>query len=72
VSNKKAARPRDDLSALAFGLSGLYSLLFQETFPELSAKIIQSNTEFINKTVSFLNERECWEIGLDAINRGKS
>jgi hypothetical protein len=45
VSNKKAVKPRDDLSALAIGLFGLCSLFFQETFPELSAKISQSNTE---------------------------
>jgi hypothetical protein len=70
VSNKKAVKPRDDLSALAIGLFGLCSLLFQKTLLELSAKISQSNTEFINKAVSFLYERECWEIGLDAINRG--
>ncbi|KAL4205650.1 hypothetical protein AB4K20DRAFT_1953109 [Rhizopus microsporus] len=38
VSNKKAVKPRDDLSALAIGHSGLCSLLFQETFPEISAK----------------------------------
>ncbi|CEI87086.1 hypothetical protein RMCBS344292_01506 [Rhizopus microsporus] len=72
VSNKKAVKPRDDLSVLAIGLSGLCSLLFQETFPELSAKISHCNTDFINKTASFLNERECWDIGLDTINRGKS
>ncbi|KAL4213629.1 hypothetical protein AB4K20DRAFT_1887611 [Rhizopus microsporus] len=59
VLNKNAAKPRDDLSALTIGLSGLFSLLFQETFPELSTKISRSNTEFINKTASFLNEREC-------------
>ena len=58
VSNKKAIKPRDDLSAVAIDLSGLSSLLSQETFPELSAKISQSNTEFINKTASFLNKRE--------------
>ncbi|ORE02037.1 hypothetical protein BCV72DRAFT_245481 [Rhizopus microsporus var. microsporus] len=62
VSNKKAAKPRDNLSALAIGLPGLCSLLFQETFPELSAKISHYNTDFINKTAS----------GHDASNRGKS
>ena len=72
VSNKKAIKSRDNLSALAIGLSGLCSLLFQETFPELSAKISQSNTEFINKTAPFLNARECWDTGHDASNRGKS
>ncbi|KAG1456908.1 hypothetical protein G6F57_015001 [Rhizopus arrhizus] len=69
VSNKKAIKSRDNLSALAIGLSGLCSLLFQETFPELSAKISHFNTEYINKTASFLNARECWDIGLDAIDR---
>ncbi|ORE22207.1 hypothetical protein BCV71DRAFT_271250 [Rhizopus microsporus] len=51
VSNKKAIKSRDNLSALAIGLSGLCSLLFQETFPELSAKISHCNTDFLNKTV---------------------
>ena len=51
VSNKKAVKPRDDLFVFAIGLSGLYSLLFQETFPELSAKISHCNTDFLNKTV---------------------
>ena len=72
VSNKNAIKPRDDLSVLAIGHSGLCSLLFQETFPELSAKISHCNTEFINKTTSFFNARECRDIGLDAIDRGKS
>ncbi|CEG83428.1 hypothetical protein RMATCC62417_17350 [Rhizopus microsporus] len=71
VSNKKAAKPRDNLSALAIGLSGLCSLLFQETFPELSAKISHYNTDFINKTASFLNTRECWDTGHDASNRDR-
>ncbi|CEI88079.1 hypothetical protein RMCBS344292_02479 [Rhizopus microsporus] len=69
VSNKNAIKPRDDLSVLAIGHSGLCSLLFQETFPELSAKISHCNTEFINKTTSFFNARECRDIGLDAIDR---
>ncbi|CEI97435.1 hypothetical protein RMCBS344292_11567 [Rhizopus microsporus] len=69
VLNKTAVKPRDDLSALAIGLSGLCSLLFHETFPELSAKISHCNTVFINKTASFFNTRECWDIGLDAIIR---
>ncbi|KAL4214657.1 hypothetical protein AB4K20DRAFT_1974178 [Rhizopus microsporus] len=43
-----------------------------ETFPELSAKISHCNTDFINKTASFLNARKCWDIGLDANNQGKS
>ncbi|CEI91583.1 hypothetical protein RMCBS344292_05867 [Rhizopus microsporus] len=58
VSNKKVVKLRDDLSAAAIGLSSLCSLLFQETFPELSTKISQSSTKFINKTASFLNEGE--------------
>ncbi|CEI97795.1 hypothetical protein RMCBS344292_11920 [Rhizopus microsporus] len=69
VSNKKPIKSRDNLSALAIGLSDLYSLLFQETFPELSAKISQPNTDFINKTASFLNARECWDTGHDANSR---
>ncbi|CEI91142.1 hypothetical protein RMCBS344292_14001 [Rhizopus microsporus] len=72
VSSKKAAKPRDNLSALPIGPSGLCLLLSQETFPELSAKISHCNTEFINKTASFLNARECWDTGHDASNRGKS
>ena len=72
VSNKKAIKSRDNLSALAIGLSGRCNLLFQETFPELSAKISHYNTEFINKTTSFLNKRECWYIGHDTSKRGKS
>ncbi|KAG1178379.1 hypothetical protein G6F70_008462 [Rhizopus microsporus] len=71
VSNKKAAKPRDSLPALAIGLSGLCLLLFQETFPELSAKISHCNTEFISKTASFLNARECWDTGHDASNRDR-
>ena len=72
ISNKKAIKSRDNLSALAIGLSGLCSLLFQETFPELSAKISHCNTEFIYKTASFLNARECWDTGHDASSRDKS
>ncbi|CEG74258.1 hypothetical protein RMATCC62417_09496 [Rhizopus microsporus] len=72
VLNKTAVKPRDDLSALAIGLSGLCYLLFQETFPELSTKFSHCNTDFINKTASFFNARECWDVGLDANNRGKS
>ena len=72
ISNKKAIKSRDNLSALAIGLSGLCNLLFQETFPELSAKISHCNTEFINKTASFLNAREYWDTGHDASNRDKS
>ncbi|KAL4212492.1 hypothetical protein AB4K20DRAFT_1975853 [Rhizopus microsporus] len=68
----KKSRKKDSLPALAIGLSGLCLLLFQETFPELSAKISHCNTEFISKTASFLNARECWDTGHDASNRGKS
>ena len=72
VSNKKAIKSRNNLSALAIGLSGLCSLLFQETFPELSAKISHCNTEFIYKTASFQNAIECGDTGHDAICRDKS
>lgn len=49
---------RDKLSALAIGLSGLNQLLFQATFPQLSRKFSDTNTEFINKTASFRLGRE--------------
>ena len=72
VLNQKADKRRDNLSALAIGQNGQCYLLFQETFPELSTKISHCNTDFINKTASFFNARECWDIGHDANNRGKS
>lgn len=57
VQNKTAIQPRDALSSLAIGLSGLCNLVFGCTFPCFSLKLSQCNTNFQNLTSSFLNER---------------
>ncbi|KAI8875579.1 hypothetical protein K501DRAFT_202340, partial [Backusella circina FSU 941] len=41
--------PRDRLSALAIGLSGLTRVLFGATFPPFDYNISQSNTELFNQ-----------------------
>ncbi|KAI8330282.1 hypothetical protein BD560DRAFT_416411 [Blakeslea trispora] len=44
---------RDKVSALAIAISGMTTLLFQETLPVFSRTISHSNTELHNKTASF-------------------
>ncbi|KAI8380052.1 hypothetical protein BD560DRAFT_388277 [Blakeslea trispora] len=44
---------RDKLSALAIAISGITTLLFQQTLPAFSQTISHSNTEFNHKTASF-------------------
>jgi hypothetical protein len=55
VRNGKAVKSRDALSALAIGLVGFNTVLFDEKFPTFNT-ISQTNTEeFINITSAFLN-----------------
>ncbi|KAI8366167.1 hypothetical protein BD560DRAFT_332302 [Blakeslea trispora] len=44
---------RDKLSALAIAISGIATLLFQQTLPAFSRTISPSNTDFNYKTASF-------------------
>ena len=52
---KRNTQTRDSISAVAIALSGLATVLFQDTFPQFRTKISQSNTEFNRKTMDFLN-----------------
>ena len=55
VKNRKAAKSRNALSALAIGLVGFSTVLFGVKFPAFNT-ISQNNTEdFINITSAFLN-----------------
>jgi hypothetical protein len=60
VKNKRPIQARDQVSAMAIGLSGLSTLLFQQTFPEFATKIVsQFNTDYINfTTASFFIQSE--------------
>lgn len=60
--NKKATKCRDDLSAMAIGISGLSTVLFHETLPAFRTNVSQYNTEFITNTSTFLNRKS----GLDS------
>ncbi|KAI9257555.1 hypothetical protein EDC94DRAFT_522357, partial [Helicostylum pulchrum] len=62
LKNGKAAKCRDDLSALAIGLSGLAKILFQETLPAFRTTFSQCDTEYKNKTSTFLTRKS----GLDS------
>ncbi|EPB82047.1 hypothetical protein HMPREF1544_11212 [Mucor circinelloides 1006PhL] len=49
---------RDKLSALAIGLIGLSSIIFQRTFPQLTNRTGYTNTEFISKIEAFYKGRD--------------
>ncbi|KAI8368532.1 hypothetical protein BD560DRAFT_398986 [Blakeslea trispora] len=53
VKNGRGVSGRDKLSALAIAISGITTLLFQQTLPAFSQTISPSNTEFNHKTASF-------------------
>jgi hypothetical protein len=55
---QKRDPPRDSLSALAIGISGLSEVLFGQTLPAFSRRISQSNIDYTQPTSSFLNERK--------------
>ncbi|KAI8364589.1 hypothetical protein BD560DRAFT_402823 [Blakeslea trispora] len=53
VRNGRGVSGRDKLSALAIAISGITSMLFQQTLPAFSQTISPSDTEFNHKTASF-------------------
>ncbi|KAI8384206.1 hypothetical protein BD560DRAFT_385300 [Blakeslea trispora] len=53
VRNGRGVSGRDKLSALAVAISGITTLLFQQTLPAFSRIISHSKTELHNKTASF-------------------
>ncbi|KAI9260945.1 hypothetical protein EDC94DRAFT_673774 [Helicostylum pulchrum] len=54
IRNNKNVQTRDSVSAMAIGLSGLATVLFNQTFPQFATIISQSNTEFKHNTNTFL------------------
>ncbi|PHZ07461.1 uncharacterized protein RHIMIDRAFT_242668 [Rhizopus microsporus ATCC 52813] len=61
VQAKKSVKGRDILSAMATGLSGLATLLFDTTFPQFDPKVSQSNTDkFKTNAASFFTANEDW------------
>ncbi|KAI8368466.1 hypothetical protein BD560DRAFT_398758, partial [Blakeslea trispora] len=52
VRNGRGVNGRDKLTALAIAISGITTLLFQQTLPAFSRTISHSNTEFNHKTAS--------------------
>ncbi|KAI9354377.1 hypothetical protein BD770DRAFT_324854 [Pilaira anomala] len=70
VTNKKATKCRDDLSALAIGISGLSTILFKETLPAFQMKFSQFNTEqFLKYTATFINRKSRLESIEDTIRK---
>ncbi|ORE19488.1 hypothetical protein BCV71DRAFT_262880 [Rhizopus microsporus] len=58
---KKAVKGRDTLYAMAIGLSGLATLLFDATFPQFDPQASQSNTDkFRTNAASFFTPNEDW------------
>ncbi|PHZ14285.1 uncharacterized protein RHIMIDRAFT_236266 [Rhizopus microsporus ATCC 52813] len=61
VQAKKAVKGRGTLSAIAIGLSGLASLLFDAAFPQFDPKASQSNSnKFKTNATSFFSANEYW------------
>jgi hypothetical protein len=54
VKANQSHHSRDQVSALSIGLSGLGSLLLDNTFPAFSTNISHSNTEFNQNAIAFL------------------
>ncbi|KAI8368547.1 hypothetical protein BD560DRAFT_331027 [Blakeslea trispora] len=53
VRNGRGVNGRDKLTALAIAISGITTLLFQQTLPAFTRTISHSNTRFNHKTASF-------------------
>ncbi|KAI8359094.1 hypothetical protein EDC96DRAFT_596194 [Choanephora cucurbitarum] len=51
--NSRGVSGHDKLSALVIAISGITTLLFQQTLPAFSRTISHSNTDFNRKTASF-------------------